>query len=66
MKNNDQYDKYIQQVWEAKDKIQQATQDMTSPEYWTYIHRRCQAFRHKYKAKYVRLSPIPPKEVKIA
>ncbi len=64
MKNNDQYLKYINQVWEAKDKIQQATRDMTSHEYWAYIHCRCQDFRKKHRAKYVKSSSIPAKKVK--
>ncbi len=56
MKNNDQYNKYMNQVWEAKDKIYQATRNMTKDEYWAYIRQHCKGFRERHKAKYVKLS----------
>ncbi len=56
MKNNDQYDKYMSQVWEVKDKIYQDTRNMTNDEYWAYIRQCCKEFREEHKTKYVKLS----------
>ena len=54
MKNNDPYYKYMNQVWEAKEKIYQDTREMTDPEYWAYIRQLSKDFRDKHKDKYVK------------